>query len=136
MKVWTRKDYVFYIGSIVLTYAIVRVAMLCSPLVLSTLASLAVITLLPFLCSFFVTRRMKKRGKGVWMTVAVPALFDLLWSVMALHLSFAAKIGAKLTGHYNIESTGFFLLFAILFCSGILAGALLGCLLPCQMKNK
>ena len=135
MKDWTGKDYGFYIGSIVLIYALFRgIALLCGSLAISTLASLAMINLLPCLCSILVTRRLKKRGKGVWLTVAVPAVFVLLWGLLSLDLPAAKDFLAFFTRYDDYEATGFFLLFALLFCGGLTEGALMGCLLPCRKK--
>lgn len=127
MKDWTGKDYGFYIGGIVLTYALFRAsAMLCGLLTVSTPVSLALIALLPCLCSVIVTRRLKKQGKGVWLPIAIPAVFVLLWGLLSLDLSVAKDFVALFTRYDDYEATGFFLLFAILFCGGLLVGAVLG----------
>ena len=127
MKDWTGKDYGFYIGGIVLTYALFRaIAMLCGSLTVSTPVSLALMALLPCLCSALVTRRLKKQGKGVWLTLMIPAVFVLLWGVLSLDLPAAKDFVAIFTGYDDYEAAGFFLLFALLFCGGLLAGAVLG----------
>lgn len=136
MKNWTGKDYGFYIGSVVLSYALARVAaMLCGTLMVSALLSMALFALLPCLCSLFMTRRLKKREKGLWLPIAVPAVFDLLWILLSFDLSIATDFVSIFTGYDNNEATAFFLLFAILFCSGLLVGAVLGSCLPRQTEK-
>ena len=41
-------------------------------------------------------------------------------------LSTAARLVAVVTDFYDMESTGFFLLFALLCCGGMLVGVLIG----------
>ena len=136
MKNWTGKDYGFYIGSVVLSYVLARVvAMLCGTLMVSALLSMALFALLPCLCSLFMTRRLKKREKGLWLPIAVPAVFDLLWILLSFDLSIATDFVSIFTGYDNSEATAFFLLFAILFCSGLLVGAVLGSCLPRQTEK-
>ena len=136
MKNWTGKDYGFYIGSVVLSYALARVAaMLCGTLMVSALLSMALFALLPCLCSLFMTRRLKKREKGLWLPIAVPAVFDLLWILLSFDLSIATDFVSIFTGYDNNEATAFFLLFAILFCSGLLVGAVWGSCLPRQTEK-
>lgn len=137
MKGWTWKDYGFYIGSVALSYALVRgTAMLCGTLMVSvsTLLSMAAFALLPCLCAVFVTCKLKKRAKGIWLPIAVPAVFDLLWILLSFDLSVATDFVSVFTGYDSNEATAFFLLFAILFCSGLLVGAVLGAVL-CRRKR-
>jgi len=130
MKNWTGKDYGFYIGSVVLSYALFRGgAMLCGLLPISTLVSLAVIPLLPCLSAIFVAYRLKKQGKSIWLPLVVPAAFDLLWVLLSFDLSIATDFVSIFTRYDSNEATGFFLLFAILFCSSLLVGWFIGFLL-------
>jgi len=136
MKGWNGKDYGFYIGSVVLSYALVRIAaMLCGTLMVPALLSMAVFALLPCLGAIFVIYRLKKQAKGIWLPIAVPAVFDLLWILLAFDLSAATDFVSIFTGYDNNEASAFFLLFAILFCSGLLVGAILGACLPCPEHN-
>ena len=137
MKGWSGKQYAFFCGGIVLTYFVTRVVvLLCGTWGLHTLACLALMCLVPCLCSFGITRALKKGRKGTRLCMVLPMVFDLLFLVLMTNNTAATKIVSRFTGHYNLEATGFFLLFAVLFCSGLLAGAMLGTCLPCSERSR
>lgn len=135
MKGWSRKDYAFYIGSVVLIYAFTRGAgLLSGTLMLPALLGMALFALIPCLYGAVFVYMLKKRQKGIWLCIAVAAVFDLLWILLSFDLSVATDFVSVFTGYDSSEATAFFLLFAILFCSGLLVGAVLGAVL-CRRKR-
>ena len=136
MKGWTGKHYVFFCGGIVLTYVVTRiVVLLCGTWGLHTLACLALVCLVPCMCSLGITLTLKRRRKGTGLCMVLPMVFDLLFLVLMTNITAATKLVSTFTGYNNTEATYFYLLFAVLFCSGLLAGALLGAFLPCRPKG-
>lgn len=67
-----------------------------------------------------------RRGRRplAWILV-LAACLGLVLLLMA-DLSTAARLVAVVTDFYDMESTGFFLLFALLCCGGMLVGILIG----------
>lgn len=70
-----------------------------------------------------------RRGKPIWAWIAV--LIVCLGAIVLLtrNLPVAARIIAVFTDFYDLESTGFYLIFALLICGGMLVGVLVGALL-------
>lgn len=70
-----------------------------------------------------------RQGKPIWPWAAV--LIVCLGAIVLLsrNLPVAARMIAVLTDYYDFESTGFYLLFALLICGGMLVGVLVGALL-------
>lgn len=70
-----------------------------------------------------------RRGKPIWAWIAV--LIVCLGAIVLLsrNLPVAARVIAVFTDYYDLESTGFYLIFALLICGGMLVGVLLGALL-------
>lgn len=70
-----------------------------------------------------------RRGKPIWAWIAV--LIVCLGAIVLLtrNLPVAARIIAVFTDYYDLESTGFYLIFALLICGGMLVGVLVGALL-------
>lgn len=70
-----------------------------------------------------------RRGKPIWPWVAVLILCLGAIVLLSRNLPVAARIIAVFTDYYDFESTGFYLLFALLICGGMLVGVLVGALL-------
>lgn len=70
-----------------------------------------------------------RRGKPIWTWIAV--LIVCLGAIVLLsrNLPVAARVIAVFTDYYDLESTGFYLIFALLICGGMLVGVLVGALL-------
>lgn len=70
-----------------------------------------------------------RRGKPIWAWIAV--LIVCLGAIVLLtrNLPVAARMIAVFTDFYDLESTGFYLIFALLICGGMLVGVLVGALL-------
>lgn len=70
-----------------------------------------------------------RRGKPIWAWIAV--LIVCLGAIVLLsrNLPVAARVIAVFTDFYDLESTGFYLIFALLICGGMLVGVLVGALL-------
>ena len=63
-----------------------------------------------------------RRGRRLWLwALALAACLGLLF-LLSRNLSAAAHLIAVFTDFYDMESTGFYLLFAMLCCGGMLAG--------------
>lgn len=77
-----------------------------------------------------------RRGRRplVWILV-LAACLGLVLLLMA-DLSAAARLVAVVTDFYDMESTGFFLLFALLCCGGMLVGVLIGSFLGRMFPKK
>ena len=70
-----------------------------------------------------------RRGKPIWPWVAVLIVCLGVIVLLTRNLPVAARIIAVFTDFYDLESTGFYLLFALLICGGMLVGVLAGALL-------
>ena len=70
-----------------------------------------------------------RRGKPVWAWAAVLIVCLGVIVLLTRNLPVAARIIAVFTDFYDLESTGFYLLFAMLICGGMLVGVLVGALL-------
>lgn len=69
---------------------------------------------------------LKRRGVGLWKAVCILILFLMALFLMTQALNPVAKFFASITGHYNTEAMAFALLYAMLYCGGLLAGSLPG----------
>lgn len=70
-----------------------------------------------------------RRGKPIWPWVTVLIVCLGVIVLLTRNLPVAARIIAVFTDFYDLESTGFYLLFALLICGGMLVGVLVGALL-------
>lgn len=69
-----------------------------------------------------------RRGRRIWPWALVLAAFLGLLFLLSWNLSAAAHLIAAFTDFYDMESTGFYLLFAMLCCGGMLTGVALAAL--------
>lgn len=131
MKSWTKRERLL---SVLAALAAVVSFFAASPLLGRLLAGNALLCLyflfwiaaLVMALPFF---HWARRGRRLWRWALVLAAFLGLLFLMSRNLSAAAYLIAAFTDFYDMESTGFYLLFAMLCCGGMLAGVVLAAIL-------
>lgn len=128
MKSWTWKDLALAVLGNLLTIALTFALVTAIGYLLSanTPLSLLMLFTFPLVASAVMAFFLKRRGVQLWKAVCVLGLFLLALFLMAQALNPVAKFFASITGHYNTEAMAFALLFAMVYCGGLLAGALPG----------
>lgn len=79
---------------------------------------------------------LKHRGLRLWKAVCILILFLIALFLMGQDLHPVTKFFSRITGYYNPEAMGFSLLYAMIYCGGLLAGALPGWLVYRLMHRK
>lgn len=79
---------------------------------------------------------LKRRGLRLWKAVCILILFLIALFLMGQDLHPVTKFFSRITGYYNPEAMGFSLLYAMIYCGGLLAGALPGWLVYRLMHRK
>lgn len=92
----------------------------------SALFSMFLMFLLPILVMGVPFFRWARQGRRLWPWAAGLALCLIGVVLLSRNLPVAARIIAVFTDFYDYESTGFYLLFALLIGGGMMAGVLLG----------
>lgn len=131
VKNWTKNEIILTILSFILTVLITRLVVQLASLLTpyDARGALAALFIVPMLCAAITAFFLKNWAKRFRYSAIILSVFDILLIVLSQNIVFAAKLMQGFTGHYNLEATGFLLLFIILFCSGMLAGLGLGCLI-------
>lgn len=138
MKSWTWKDLALAVLGNLLTAALTFTLAPAIGRQLSVDARLFLLTLAVFsllgsaLMAFF----LKRRGLRLWKAVCILILFLIALFLMGQDLHPVTKFFSRITGHYNPEAMGFSLLYAMIYCGGLLAGALPGWLVYRLMHRK
>jgi len=83
--------------------------------------------LLPAIYNTVVSYDLKKEGLPVWNYIIVFIIIEVTLLTLMVNHTFAAKMLRLFTGHFNLEATVFYLLYALLPCTGGLLGLGLGC---------
>ena len=89
---------------------------------LLTYLSLSSLFLVPLIGAAILVRFLKSRGKRIWPAATVLAVVMVLLGLAAKYLSEFTRFVNLVTGHYNAEANGFFLLMMLLMFGGALAG--------------
>ena len=89
---------------------------------LLTYLSLSSLFLVPLIGAAILVRFLKSRGKRIWPTATVLAVVMVLLGLATKYLSEFTRFVNLVTGHYNAEANGFFLLMMLLMFGGALAG--------------
>ena len=96
---------------------------------LLTYLSLSSLFLVPLIGTAILVRFLKKRGKRVWPAATILAVVMALLGLAGKYLSEFTRFVKLVTGHYNAEANGFFLLMMLLMFGGALAGISAGSLI-------
>ena len=131
MRSWPWRDLIL---SVLTAAAAVAAFFAAAPLLGSlrlfpTIPSLVILFWIPILVMagpFFHWVRRGRRPR-IWILVLAACLGVVL--LLMADLSTAARLVAVVTDFYDMESTGFLLLFALLCCGGMLVGVLIGAFL-------
>ena len=128
MKPWTWKDLALAVLGNLLTIALTFALATAIGYLLSanTPLSLLMLFTFPLLGSALMAFFLKRRGLRLWKAVCILILFLIALFLMGQDLHPVTKFFSRITGHYNPEATGFSLLYAMIYCGGLLAGALPG----------
>ena len=86
----------------------------------------ALAVLVPVIYSAVVSYDLKKGGWSIKRYIMVFSVCEVALLVLVMNHSFAAKVFCLFTENYNLEATVFYLLYALLPCTGGLAGLGLG----------
>ena len=89
---------------------------------LLTYLSLSSLFLVPLIGAAILVRFLKSRGKRAWPAAAILATVMALLGLAGKYLSEFTRFVKLITGHYNAEANGFFLLMMLLMFGGALAG--------------
>lgn len=89
---------------------------------LLTYLSLSSLFLVPLIGAAILVRFLKSRGKRIWPAAVVLSAVMALLGLAGKYLSEFTRLVNKVTGHYNAEANGFFLLMMLLMFGGALAG--------------
>jgi len=96
---------------------------------LLTYLSLSSLFLVPLIGTAILVRFLKRRGKHIWPAAVVLAVVVTLIGLAGKYLSEFTRFVKLVSGHYNAEANGFFLLMMLLMFGGALAGIGVGALL-------
>lgn len=138
MKSWTWKDLALAVLGNLFTAALTFALATVIGYLLSANTPLSLLMLFTFplagsaLMAFF----LKRRGLRLWKAVCILILFLIALFLMGQDLHPVTKFFSRITGHYNPEAMGFSLLYAMIYCGGLLAGALPGWLVYRLMHRK
>lgn len=128
MKSWTWKGLALAVLGNLFTAALTFALATVIGYLLSANTPLSLLMLFTFplagstLMAFF----LKHRGLRLWKAVCILILFLIALFLMGQDLHPVTKFFSRITGHYNPEAMGFSLLYAMIYCGGLLAGALPG----------
>lgn len=138
MKSWTWKGLALAVlGNLftaTLTFALATV--IGYLLSANTPLSLLMLFTFPLAGSALMAFLLKRRGLRLWKAVCILILFLIALFLMGQDLHPVTKFFSRITGHYNPEAMGFSLLYAMIYCGGLLAGALPGWLVYRLMHRK
>ena len=81
---------------------------------------------IPFLIGIITAYCLKKFNRKIWPLVVIFTLLIALLFLCSENLPVVTKLYYRMSGHYNIEAVGFYLLFAMRSCSGFFTGTLTG----------
>lgn len=138
MKSWTWKGLALAVLGNLFTAALTFALATVIGYLLSANTPLSLLMLFTFplagsaLMAFF----LKRRGLRLWKAVCILILFLITLFLMGQDLHPVTKFFSRITGHYNPEAMGFSLLYAMIYCGGLLAGALPGWLVYRLMHHK
>ena len=114
-------------------FLVLMISLLLSVLVVigfaSSMNDLAVFllaVLAPIVYCTAVSYDLKKDGFSIWSYIIIFSFFEAVLITLMVNHTFAAKIFKVFTGHFNLEATVFYLLYALLPCTGGLVGLGLG----------
>lgn len=138
MKPWTLEDLALAVMGNLLIAALTLTLAPAIGRQLAADARLFLLTLavFPLLGSALMAFFLKHRGLRLWKAVCILILFLIALFLMGQDLRPVTKFFSRITGHYNPEAMGFSLLYAMLYCGGLLAGALPGWLVYRLMHRK
>lgn len=128
MRPWTSKDLALAVmgnlATAAITFALVPAIGNLRPT--SPWLYLTVLTALPLLGSAVTAFLLKRRGVQLWKAVCILILFLMALFLMAQALTPVMKLVSYITGYHDSEAMAFSLLYAMIYCGGLLAGALPG----------
>ena len=128
MKSWTWKDLALAVLGNLLTIAVTFALAPAVGRLFDADARIFLLTLalFPLAGSAVMAFLLKRRGVRLWKAVCVLALFLIALFLMAQALTPVTKFFSYITGHNNSEAMAFSLLYAMIYCGGLLAGSLPG----------
>lgn len=138
MKSWTWKDLALAVLGNLLTIAVTFALAPAIGRLFDADARIFLLAmfLLPLAGSAAMAFLLKRRGVRLWKAVCLLGLFVLALFLMAQDLHPVTKFFSHITGHYNPEAMGFSLLYAAIYCGGLLAGTLPGWLIYRLTRRK
>ena len=96
---------------------------------LLTYLSFSSLFLVPLIGAAILVRFLKSRGKRIWPAATILAVVMVLLGLAGKYLSEFTRFVKLITGHYNAEANGFFLLMMLLMFGGALVGIGIGALI-------
>ena len=94
---------------------------------MNVIVSFVLAVLLPAVYNTVVFYGLKKERLPIWNYIIVFTIVEAALLMLIVNHTFAAKLFRLFTGHFNLEATVFYLLYALLPCTGGLIGLGLGC---------
>lgn len=128
MKPWTLEDLALAVLGNLLIAALTFTLAPAIGRQFDTNARLFLLTLavFPLVGSAVLAFFLKRRGVRLWSAACVLILFLIALFLMAQALTPVTKFFSYITGHNNSEAMGFALLYAMIYCGGLLLGTLPG----------
>ncbi len=126
MKVWSLAEILCAVfltpvaGFAAVTAA--RLTGLLAPAPGSAVPALTVMVLAAALVAVLVCLRLRQMHRRFWLCAVIPAgCLVMLWA-MQYDLPGVTALVRSLTSHYDLEATGFYMLYGLLICAGTLLG--------------
>lgn len=98
-----------------------RVAVLI-PAPESAIPALTAMVLTAALAAVLVCLLLRRTGRRIWPCAVIPAGCLVMLAAMQHDLPGVSALVRGLTGRYNLEAAGFYILYGLLICGGTLLG--------------
>lgn len=111
---------------VVTNFAVIVMRSISAHVPIQPLVFMFFLFLVPLICGICIASVFHKRDCPMGSCLVILAVLDILHVIFLQHHAATTKILSVLTNHYNLEATAFYLLYAILFYTGLLFGMGIG----------
>lgn len=114
------------VSGAILSLMVLALRLLSAQVSVHPVVFLSSLFLVPLICGICIASVFHKRDCPMGNCLVILAVLDILHVIFLQHHAATTKILSVLTNHYNLEATAFYLLYAILFYTGLLFGMGIG----------
>lgn len=114
------------VSGAILSLMVLALRLLSAQVSVHPVVFLSSLFLVPLICGICIASVFHKRDCPMGSCLVILAVLDILHVIFLQHHAATTKILSVLTNHYNLEATAFYLLYAILFYTGLLFGMGIG----------